>query len=198
MGRALTRSGGEAVVTASPTTTATFLGAAARSGMVVHGPLSADEATQRAVACAVSVAEGRRVAVPAADPLVEELDLRAALAWAGASLLVATDVDWRNQIGYTGAGVTGALRGIAATGTLVLPCGPGQPRGTHIIPPAHVCLVRATDIVGTIEEAVRQQAVAPHPSNVSWVSGPSRTADLEMQLTIGVHGPKRVDVIVVA
>ena len=63
--------------------------------------------------------------------------------------------------------------------------------------PAHVCLVRAADIVGTIEASVRRQAAEPHPSNVSWVSGRSRTADLEMQLTIGVHGPKRVDVIVV-
>lgn len=185
-------------MTASSPTTNTFLRAAARGGMVVHGPLSPDEATQQAVACAVSVAAGRPVAVPATDPLVEALDLRAALAWAGASLLVATDVDWRNQIAFTGAGVTGAQRGIAATGTLVLPCGPGQPRGMHIIPPAHVCLVRATDIVATIEEAIRLQAAGPHPSNVSWVSGPSRTADLEMQLTIGVHGPKRVDVIVVA
>ena len=44
---------------------------------------------------------------------------------------------------------------------------------------------------------MRRQAAEPHPSNVSWVSGPSRTADLEMQLTIGVHGPKCVDVIVV-
>jgi L-lactate dehydrogenase complex protein LldG len=177
--------------------TIAFLGAAAGNGMVVRGPLGRDAATQAAVDCAMAAAQGRRLAVPSSDPLVEELGLRGALAWAGAVLLVASDLEWRSEIGHAGVGVTGARFGIAATGTLVLPCGPGRPRGTHIIPPAHVCLVRARDLVGTIEEAVRRQAAEPHPSNVSWVSGPSRTADLEMQLTIGVHGPKRVDVIVV-
>ena len=174
-----------------------FLGAAAGNGMVVHGPVGRDAATQVAVDCAMAAARGRRVAVPSSDPLVEELGLRGALAWAGAALLGANDLEWRGEIGHAGVGVTGASRGIAATGTLVLACGPGCPRGTHIIPPVHVCLVRAGDLVATIEEAVRRQAAEPHPSNVSWVSGPSRTADLEMQLTIGVHGPKRVDVIVV-
>lgn len=177
--------------------TSAFLGAAAGNGMAVHGPLSRDAATQAAVDCAMALARDRRVAVPSSDPLVEELGLRGALAWAGATLLVASDLEWRREIGDAGVGVTGALGGIAATGTLVLACGPGRPRGTHIIPPAHICLVRARDLMGTIEEAVRRQAAEPHPSNISWVSGPSRTADLEMQLTIGVHGPKRVDVIVV-
>ncbi len=176
----------------------TFLAAAARNGMVGYGPCSPEEATQIAVECATSAAQGRRVAVPTADPLVEHLGLRAALAWAGASLLASSDLDWDSEIGDAGVGVTGAGAGIAATGTLVLSCGVGRPRGTHIIPPAHVCLIRVGDLVGTIEQAVRRQAGEPHPSNVSWVSGPSRTADLEMQLTIGVHGPKRVDVIVVA
>ncbi len=92
-----------------------------------------------------------------------------------------------------GVGVTGARAGIAATGTLLLPCGPGRPRGTHIVPPAHVCLVRAMDLVATIEDAILLQAREPHPSTMSWVSGPSRTADLEMRQTIGVHGPKSVE-----
>lgn len=177
--------------------TSAFLGAAAGNGMAVHGPLSREAATHVAVERAIALAHGQRVAVPLSDPVVEELGLRGALAWAGATLLVPSDIEWRSEIGDAGVGVTGALGGIAATGTLVLSCGPGRPRGTHIIPPAHICLVRAGDLVGTIEEAVRRQAAEPHPSNVSWVSGPSRTADLEMQLTIGVHGPKRVDVIVV-
>ena len=177
--------------------TSAFLRAAAGNGMAVHGPLGRDAATQVAVESAIALAHGQCVAVPSSDPLVEELGLRGALAWAGATLLVASDIEWRSEIGHAGVGVTGALGGIAATGTLVLSCGPWRPRGTHIIPPAHIFLVRARDLVGTIEEAVRRQAAEPHPSNVSWVSGPSRTADLEMQLTIGVHGPKRVDVIVV-
>ena len=68
-----------------------------------------------------------------------------------------------------GAGVTGARAAIAATGTLLLPCGPGRPAGTHIIPPAHVCIVRADDLVATIEDAIALQSSERHPSNMSWV-----------------------------
>ena len=139
--------------------------------------------------------------VDAQDPLetlIEELGLHAALAWGGLEILSSSDVSWREAIAAAGVGVTGARAGIAATGTLLLPCGPGQPRSTHIIPPAHVCLVRAADLVATIEDAIALQGGAPHPSNMSWVSGPSRTADLEMRQTIGVHGPKSVDVIVIS
>ena len=175
-----------------------FLAAAAENGMVVHGPLPRDQAIGAAVECAVARADGRKVAVPMSDPLVEELLLRDAMAWAGLELLPSSDIEWKAEIGDAGAGVTGAHAGIAATGTLLLPCGPGQPRGTHIVPPAHICLVRARDLVGTIEDAIARQGAAPHPSTMSWVSGPSRTADLEMRQTVGVHGPKSVDVVVVS
>ena len=103
------------------------------------------------------------------------------------------------SIGATGAGVTGATMAVAATATLVLPCGPGRPRGTHILPPAHVCLLRAETLVSTLGDAIERIEADPAgmPSNVSWVSGPSRTADLEMRRTLGVHGPKSVDLIVI-
>ena len=174
-----------------------FLSAAAENGMVVHGPFARIEATRVAVERVVALAGDRRVAVPLTDPVLEELGLRDALASAGIELLAPDDTEWSGAIGAAGAGVTGARAGIAATGTLLLPCGPGRPRGTHIIPPAHVCVVRAEDLVATIEAAVELQATEAHPSTMSWVSGPSRTADLEMRQTIGVHGPKSVDVIVV-
>jgi L-lactate dehydrogenase complex protein LldG len=175
-----------------------FMTAAARNEMVVHGPFPAQDAAGVAVERAVARAGSLAAAVPMDDPLLEELGLRAALAWGGLELLTAHDVSWREAIAAVGVGVTGARAGIAATGTLLLPCGPGQPRGTHIIPPAHVCLVRAADLVPTIEDAIVLQGAEPHPSNMSWVSGPSRTADLEMRQTIGVHGPKSVDVVVIS
>ncbi len=175
-----------------------FLVAAAENGMTVHGPFAPAEAARVVAERAVALAGRRRIAMPVTDPLIERLGLRDEVAWAGGELLAANDVDWRAEIGQAGAGVTGARAGIAATGTLLLPCGPGRPRGTHIIPPAHVCAVRADDLVATIEDAVRLQSSDRHPSNMSWVSGPSRTADLEMRQTIGVHGPKTVDVIVIS
>jgi L-lactate dehydrogenase complex protein LldG len=184
------------VVTAAGTT-ADFLGAAVSNGMGVHGPYPPEEAARVAVECAVAHAAGRRVAVPTKDRLLEALGLRDALAWAGADVLPASDVAWRESIGAAGVGVTGARWGIAATGTLVLTCGEGRPRATHVVPPAHVCLVRARDLVPTIAELVARLEAEPQPSLVHWVSGPSRTADLEMRLTIGVHGPRAVDVVVV-
>jgi L-lactate dehydrogenase complex protein LldG len=178
-------------------TTADFLGAAASNGMGVYGPYPPDEAAQVAVERAVAHAAGSAVAVPTTDPLLEALEVRDALAWAGADVLPATDVEWRESIGRAGVGVTGARAGIAATGTLVLDCGDGRPRATHVVPPAHVCLIRAADLVPAIADLVALLAAAPQPSLVHWVSGPSRTADLEMRLTIGVHGPRAVDVVVV-
>ncbi len=175
-----------------------FMTVAGVNEMVVHGPLPAPEAATLAVERAVFRAGSLAAAVPMNDPLIEELGLRAALAWGGLEVLASNDVAWRAAIAAVGVGVTGARAGIAATGTLLLPCGPGQPRGTHIIPPAHICLLRASDLVATIEDAIALQAASPHPSNMSWVSGPSRTADLEMRQTIGVHGPKSVDVIVIS
>ncbi|MGZ4690921.1 MAG: LutC/YkgG family protein [Acidimicrobiia bacterium] len=177
--------------------TGAFLAAAAENGMGVYGPLAADVAVRTLVERVGTLAGMRRAAVPVADPLIEELGLRDALDSAGIELLAATDPAWPDDIGDAGVGVTGARAGIAATGTLLLPCGPGRPRGTHIIPPAHVCIVRAADLVATIADAMELQCGEPHPSTMSWVSGPSRTADLEMRQTIGVHGPRSVDVIVV-
>jgi L-lactate dehydrogenase complex protein LldG len=174
-----------------------FMAAAAENQMVVHGPLPAEAAATLAVERAVARAGSLAAAVPVNDPFVEELGLRAALAWAGLEILAANDVAWRVAIAAVGVGVTGARAGIAATGTLLLPCGPGRPRGTHILPPAHVCVVRASDLVATIADAIALQGAEPHPSTMSWVSGPSRTADLEMRQTIGVHGPKSVDVVVI-
>jgi L-lactate utilization protein LutC len=185
-------------VVSSLALTEQFLTAAAVNGMEVHGPFPPEAATRVAVERTAARVGDRCVAVPVADPLLEALGLRDALAWAGIELLAANDVRWRAEIGDAGAGITGAHAGIAATGTLLLPCGPGRPRGTHIIPPAHVCIVRTEDLVATIEDAVALQAAERHPSNMSWVSGPSRTADLEMRQTIGVHGPKSLDLVVVS
>jgi L-lactate dehydrogenase complex protein LldG len=70
------------------------------------------------------------------------------------------------------------------------------------VPPAHICLVFRGTMVSDLGEALLRWAPtaaddAALPSNLVWVSGPSRSADLELVLTVGVHGPGSVDVIVV-
>jgi L-lactate dehydrogenase complex protein LldF len=100
------------------------------------------------------------------------------------------------------AGLTGALAGLADTGSLVLPAGPGRPGTASLLPEIHLAILRSEDILPNLEsllagtDASKLQAVLG-ASSVALVSGPSRTADIEMTLTIGVHGPRQVHVFCV-
>ncbi len=89
------------------------------------------------------------------------------------------------------AGLTGAALAIAETGTLVLTSGKGRPLSTSLLPEIHVVILRASQIVWSLEEALQTKEVR-EASAVVLVSGPSRTADIEMTLTIGVHGPREL------
>ncbi len=94
------------------------------------------------------------------------------------------------------AGLTGALAGIAETGTLVLPGGTGRPLTASLLPEIHFAVLRQEDLVQTLVEALHLPAIRKS-SAVVLTSGPSRTADIEMALTIGVHGPKEVRVFII-
>jgi L-lactate dehydrogenase complex protein LldF len=94
------------------------------------------------------------------------------------------------------AGITGALAGIAETGTLVIPGGEGQSLTASLLPEIHIAALRASDIEENLEKVMEHRKVETYPAAVL-VSGPSRTADIEMTLTIGVHGPGEVYVFVI-
>lgn len=96
------------------------------------------------------------------------------------------------------SGFTTALGGIAETGTLVLWPNGDEPRLLSLLPPLHIALVRAADIVDNLPGLIRAQGWAERmPTNVVLVSGPSKTADIEQTLAYGVHGPKELIVLVV-
>ncbi|MFZ5826440.1 MAG: LutC/YkgG family protein [Bacillota bacterium] len=103
------------------------------------------------------------------------------------------------------AGITGVDMAIAETGTLVLassrigePDAPGRGRTVSLLPPIHIAVVRKEQIVySTLSLFRRLAAAGPLPSQVAFASGPSRSADIENDLSIGVHGPKEVHVILV-
>ena len=88
-------------------------------------------------------------------------------------------------------------RAIAETGSLALLSQPGCSRVVSLLPALHVAIVRPEDLCFGMGEffAARADDIAG-VSNLTLVSGPSRTADIELSLTIGVHGPARVVVIV--
>jgi L-lactate utilization protein LutC len=174
-----------------------YVEAARANSVVVHGPLGASEIAATVAAVAYEHAGDAAVALNDRDELLRRLGIEGALDTAGLRVLSPEDPDWRADLPGAGAGVTSAALAVAETGTLVLPCGPERPRGTHIVPPVHLCVLRAADVVESFADAVAQVAGWDLPSNVSWVGGPSRTADLEMRQTIGIHGPRVVEVVLV-
>jgi L-lactate dehydrogenase complex protein LldF len=94
------------------------------------------------------------------------------------------------------AGITGCTCAIAATGTLLLTSGAGKPLSTSLLPEIHVVILQASQIVASVEEALQIMEVRDSGATVL-ITGPSRTADIEMTLTIGVHGPKELLVYIV-
>jgi len=174
-----------------------FLTAAAENASGTHGPHAADVAATVAVDLATRYAAGRAV-VLTDEATITDLDLATRLGAQGAHVLRPGDPAWPTQLPEAGVAVTGCVLAVAATGTVVLAAGPGTPRAASLAPPAHVCLVRADTIVATLADAMGRLGAVELPSALIWVGGPSRTADLEMRPTIGVHGPRSVDVIVIA
>jgi L-lactate dehydrogenase complex protein LldG len=105
------------------------------------------------------------------------------------------------EIAEAGIGITGADYAIADTGTLVLLTDVSRPRGVSLLPPVHVAVAKKSDIVSNINEIfiiLKQSLNAGQrvPSCMTFITGPSRTADIELNLTLGVHGPKELYVII--
>jgi L-lactate dehydrogenase complex protein LldG len=94
-------------------------------------------------------------------------------------------------------GITSAQAAIAETGTLVLEQARERNRLVSLLPPVHIAIVNAGDICATMSEAItRARNESDTSSAITFITGPSRTADIELTLTIGVHGPKELYVIV--
>jgi L-lactate dehydrogenase complex protein LldG len=96
------------------------------------------------------------------------------------------------------AGLTSAQWGIAETGTLVLESARERHRLASLVVPLHLALLRAERILGTLGDAlaaIRSPAGELSSRTITLVTGPSRTADIELELVVGVHGPKSLHVL---
>ncbi len=99
-------------------------------------------------------------------------------------------------------GITGAAAALAATGSLVLVSGIGRQRTTALLPLNHIAIIRQDQILPNLEAwlaAQRQDDLAAlrEAANINIVSGPSRTADIAMELILGMHGPANLHIIII-
>jgi len=98
------------------------------------------------------------------------------------------------ELDGTDAVVTGSAVSVAETGTIILDGSPNQGRrAISLVPDHHICVVNVADIAGILPEALRRiDGTRP----LTMISGPSATSDIELERVEGVHGPRRLDVII--
>ena len=135
------------------------------------------------------------------NELVLDLDAQSVSFWNMESLK-SLKLSSETDLSSADIGITGADFAIADTGTLVLLSGPKQPRLTSLLPPVHIAILEKENIVVDIHALFARLGEFYENfdrlcSCISFITGPSRTADIELNLTLGVHGPRRAIVIIV-
>jgi len=120
----------------------------------------------------------------------------AALDWQAAGLRVES----RPARGTDLVGISGCFCALAETGTLMLCSGVDTPAALSLLPETHIAIVPAARVVAGMEEAwtLLRRESGELPRAVNFISGPSRTGDIEQTIVLGAHGPYRVHILIVA
>lgn len=96
------------------------------------------------------------------------------------------------------ASVTGAHAAVAETGTLMLTSGSDRPTTLNFLPDTHIVVLEADQVVGSYEDGWdRLRALGALPRTVNFITGPSRTGDIEQTIQLGAHGPRRLHILLV-
>jgi L-lactate dehydrogenase complex protein LldG len=189
------------------------------------GPLEQFEAELSALHAYVHLCDGPEAALDKVHELLEGADVRQVLTWAldelplpdiGAVLAsmgieqvdheVLDTADRGAQLAKlepVPVSISGVDAAIAESGSMVVVSGPGRGRLASLLPPMHIALLPAERVVRTLPEAfdlLRErfgEGLFGERSNVTVITGPSRTADIELSLTLGVHGPREVHAVVI-
>ncbi|MBT8227820.1 MAG: lactate utilization protein C [Dactylosporangium sp.] len=152
---------------------------------------------ERVEAAALPAAIGEVLAARGARRIVVPIGLPRAWLSSGGLAIVEDDppLPVRDLDRFDGV-VTGAALAIAETGTIVLDAGPDQGRrALSLLVDFHLCVVAASQVVGTVPEAIRR---LPPTRPQTWISGPSATSDIELNRVEGVHGPRTLHILLVA
>lgn len=164
-----------------------FVEAAERVGAVVH--VVEPELDLVSVVAGIAGDLGVRRAVLSAEPEAQRLGVA----------LEALGIEVAPYEPVAGAaadlGITACVAAVAATGSVVVDAGVAGGRGASLLPTVHLCIVPKARLVATPSDVLRSGA-GPLPSNRVVITGPSRTGDIEQIITLGVHGPTAVHLVV--
>jgi L-lactate dehydrogenase complex protein LldG len=173
---------------------AQFTAALEKVGGHVHRVASTDEAKEQLVQI-LRQCHAQRV-VWADVPELGDLGLESLRGEFRATSVARLDSPLRDALAQTDVGITNADYAIAETGTLLLCAHPARPRLLTALVAVHVAVLRTDQVVPTfahLASFVRSRAAGT--SHVTLISGPSRTGDIEQEITIGAHGPRELHVI---
>lgn len=110
----------------------------------------------------------------------------------------ALTVTYGRSDGHDEVGLTPAFAAVAETGTLMLRSGSDHPTTLNFLPDTHIVVLRASRVVGPYEDGwALLRSVGAMPRAVNFVSGPSRTADIEQTIQLGAHGPRRLHIVLI-
>ena len=161
------------------------------------------EQAERKGAHVVTGQERSILAWTASNLPIDNIDM--ALEDLGLKLIAPTDLrspESRDNVRHIRCGVTGAEAAFAATGSMLMFAWPGTNRSASLLPFRHVALIPFSRLYRNFEEWLSEQREAGtlvdtfrNRANITMISGPSKSADIEMNLTLGVHGPKFVHAI---
>jgi L-lactate dehydrogenase complex protein LldG len=147
-----------------------------------------------------AIAAGANKAVGWHSPLLEQVGAATRLAEIDMEFITGTPNANKAAFMYQAAeariGITAADYALADSGTLCLLAGKGQPRTASLLPPVHVAILRPEQIIRDLDDLFALLPAGDHLSSaVTLITGPSRTADIELTLVVGVHGPQQLHVI---
>jgi L-lactate dehydrogenase complex protein LldG len=104
---------------------------------------------------------------------------------------------FKDRLFAVDAAITGAVGAVADTGAIILRPDQQEPRLMSLVPPIHIAVLKAASVLPSLGDAMQRDAwSADMPANMLLISGPSKTADIELILAFGVHGPKELIVFV--
>lgn len=144
----------------------------------------------------VLASKGAKKILVGRAPLLDELKLRE---WVGSTGRIAVNPDAdKAELFAADASITGVSALIAETGSVVVRTGGSLTRGESLLPPVHIAVARRDQITADLFDVFDDPTlVAETPSNLVFITGPSKTGDIELKLVTGVHGPGEVHVLIV-